>query len=219
VTFRRPCPAVASREGGFTLIELLVVIGIIAIGLVLLVPALAPASARSMEGAARQLTADLENARQIAIAERTKTRVLIPDKNDPTFGSDLALRAYTVVSFNKTAGTWKQRGKWNRLVQPATLDPSPTVNTGTEMSVITDRKTAVTEVDNSPSGNGATRTFTGAYVEFRSNGSTSLDPVSPLEILVVADGIPDGNGGMTVKNQNLKYRLSLDPLTGSVVLK
>lgn len=208
-----------SPQRAFTLIELLVVIGIIALALAFLVPALAPASARSVEAAARQFTADLENARQIAIAERTKTRVLIPDKSAPAFGTDLALRSYAIVSLNKTVGTWKQRGKWHRLAQPAIFDPAPPINAGTEMNLIVDRQNTVTNIDNSADGTSATKPFTGAYVEFRSNGSTSLDPISPKEVVVLADGIPDGNGGMTVKNKDLKYRFTVDPLTGSVILK
>lgn len=198
----------------------MVVIGIIAIALAFLVPALAPATARSLDGATRQLIADLENARQIAIAERTKVRVLIPDKKPApnTFGSEaseIALRGYTVVSLNKTANTWKQRGKWTRLSQPATFDPTAPVDATTETGVIEERKTATTAVDNSASGTAATKVFTGAYVEYRSNGSSSLDPASKREILRIADGIPDGNGGMQTKNPNLKYKISIDPLTGS----
>jgi prepilin-type N-terminal cleavage/methylation domain-containing protein len=206
-------------RGGFTLIELLVVIGVIAIALAVLAPALKPADGRSLEAAARQLTLDLENARQIAIAERTKTRVLIPDVNEPAFGQELALRSYAVVSFNKTSGTWKQRGKWVRLAAPATFDPEPSVDAATELNVIGERKAAVTQINNSATGGGTPALFTGAFIEFRSTGALGLDPDAPHEIIALADGIPNGSGGMTTKNPNLKYRLSLDPLTGSVVLR
>ena len=208
------------NTSAFSLIELMVVISVIAIALAFLVPALAPATGRSIEGAARQLTADLENARQLAIAERTKTRVLIPDRTAlaGAFGAevtDLALRGYTIVSFNRTAATWKQRGRWTRLTQPATFDPSAPVDPAKEEGVIQKRKTETTNVDNSASGTAATKAFTGAYIEFRANGSTSLDPASPLQVVAVADGIPDGNGNMQTKNPRLKYRITIDPLTGS----
>lgn len=196
----------------------MVVIAVIAVALAFLTPALAPATGRTLEGAARQVTSDLENARQIALTERTRTRLLIADKNLPTLGSDLALRGYAVVSLNKTAGTWKQRGKWTRLPAPATFDPAPAIGAN-ELGVIATRKSTVTQIDNSANGTDATAAFTGAYVEFRSNGATSLDPTSPTEVLVIADGIPDGTGGMTAKNKKLTYKLSLDPLTGAVVLK
>ncbi len=195
---------------------------IIGIAIALLVPALAPATGRSLEGAARQLTAELENARQIAIAERTRTRLLIlgdPSANSSPVPLDAPLRAYAVVSLNKTANTWKQRGKWTRLSQPATFDPTPTVNATTEEGVIDARKTSTTRIDNTQSGNGATTTFTGAYIEFHSNGSTSLDPNSPSQILAVVDAIPDNSGSITKKNPNLKYRVAIDPLTGSARLQ
>jgi uncharacterized protein (TIGR02596 family) len=217
-----PAPApVQPATRAFTLVELMVVIGIIAIALSFLVPALTPATARSLEGAARLFTAELENARQIAIAERTRTRVLIPDKagNSAAFGSDLALRSFTTVSFNKTADTWKQRGKWIRLPEPATFDPAAVVDPATEQNIIAARNGTVTKVDNTTTGIAASKTFTGAYVEFRPNGATSLDPTSPKEVAVLADGIPDGSGGMTVKNPKLRYRIAIDPLTGSALLQ
>jgi type II secretory pathway pseudopilin PulG len=218
-----PARRCSAKLPGFTILELMIVVGIIVLSLAFLLPAIMPATGRSIEGAMRQFTSDLENARQLAIAERTKTRVLVPDKNPGSgaFGSelsDLALRGYTTVSFNKTANTWKQRGKWTRLAQPATFDPKPTVS-GTEEGVIEKHKTDQTKVDNSNTGSAATKTFTGAYIEFLPNGSTSLDPASPLQIMAVADGIPDGNGNMTPKNKSLYYRITIDPLTGSVRLK
>ena len=197
----------------------MIVVSIVAIALGLLVPAIAPATGRTVEGATRQFTADLENARQLAIAERTKTRVLIPDVNNATFGSELALRSYTIVSFNKAAGTWKQRGKWTRLPQPATFEPNPYVDAVTEDNVIGDRKTSDTAIDNSTSGSAATKTFKGAYLEYRANGSSSLDPSSKLQIIEIADGSPDGNGGMRRKNVSLQYRITIDPLTGSARVK
>ena len=202
----------------------MVVITIIVIALAYLVPSLAPATGRSLEGAARQFTSDLENARQMAIAERTKTRVLIADTNAnpaPPFASDIALRGYTIVSFNKTAGTWKQRGKWTRLPQPATFDPKPTPNPSPSPAegVIEIHKADKTKIDNSVSGTDASNDFTGAYVEFRPNGSSSLDPNAKYQLLVIADGIPDGNGNMTAKNKLLRYQITIDPLTGSARLQ
>lgn len=199
----------------------MVVIGIIAIAIGLLAPAVGTGSGRALEGATRQFTADLENARQLAIAERTRTRVLIPDKNanSSAFSSELALRGYTIVSLNKVANTWKQRGRWTRLPQSAAFHPTPPVDAATEEAVIETRNSSITPIDNSASGTGATRDFTGAYIEFRPNGSTSLDPTAPAQVLVLADGIPDGNGGMTAKNRSLQYRISIDPLTGSAILK
>ena len=66
----------ANAPRAFTLLELLVVIAIIAIALGFLIPSLGTGQGRSAEAAARQLSADLDGARLMAIAERTRTRVL-----------------------------------------------------------------------------------------------------------------------------------------------
>lgn len=214
----------------FTLIELMVVIAIMVVMLSFLVPAIAPATGRSLEGAARQFTSDLENARQMAIAERTKTRVLIPVKSDPAFGADLARRSYAIVIANKTAATWKQRGKWNRLPVPGTFDsplptaepapsPQPWVNPSTEESILETRKDSVTSIDNSGNGSVAAKDFKGPYIEFRPNGSVSLNPADLAEVVVISDGIVNNSDDFVPKNKNLFYKITIDPLTGSARLK
>ncbi len=82
----------------FTLMEMLVVIVIIAIVLAVLIPALSPSSARALEGDSRNFAAQLENARMMALAKRTKTRVLIAATND--WGTDFSWRAYVLTSFD-----------------------------------------------------------------------------------------------------------------------
>ena len=211
-------------QGGFTLLEMFVVISIIAIALGLLVPALGTGSGRVLEGDAREFLAQLENARQIALAERTRTRVVIPvtATGSNAFGPDLALRAYTIVSFNRAAGTWKQRGKWRRLPASVafrsplpTASPAPFIDTNTEESIIETRSTADTPIDNSPSGTADTKTLTGAYVEFRSNGATSLNPNDKQSVIVLADGFINPSGAFVPKNRRLFYEIGIDPLTGS----
>lgn len=85
-------------RSAFTLMEMLVVIGIIAIVLAFLVPALSPSSARALEGDSRNFAAQLDNARMMALAKRTKTRVLIAATND--WGTDFSWRAYVLASFD-----------------------------------------------------------------------------------------------------------------------
>ena len=158
------------ERNAFTLVELLVVIGVISLLLVALMPALGPATGRSLDNSTRLFLADLESARLMAIAERTRTRVLIPVAAAPALGQDLALRSYTITSFNRTANNWKQRGKWNRLAQSVAFDPDPSLtDAATQMSVLRDRQTETTTLD-------TTTIFTGPYIEFRANGGTSLDP-------------------------------------------
>lgn len=208
-----------AAKNAFTLLELLVVMAIIGAVAAFLIPTLGPASGRSLDGATRQFTAELESARLLAIAERTKARVLVPVANAPGFGTDLSLRAFGTVTLNKTTGTWKQRGKWNRLAQSTAFDPQPVVDTATQESVLETRKTSVTQVDNSPTGVAATTDFTGAYIEFHANGAASLDPNALFETVVVADGGVDGAGTFFAKNKGLRYTVTVDPLSGSVRIK
>ena len=79
---KRSCPAVASREGGFTLFELLIVVGIIALLLVLLTPALTTIkSAGDVTGAAYTIKGVLDTARTYAKANNTYTWVGFYEEN------------------------------------------------------------------------------------------------------------------------------------------
>ena len=68
MTFRNLRSPSAHRRA-FTLIELMVVIGIIAVMLAILTPALGPASGRSLDSASRLFLGDIESARLMAIAK------------------------------------------------------------------------------------------------------------------------------------------------------
>lgn len=207
--------ALRPPPSAFTLLEMLVVVGIIALALAFLIPSIGPSTGRSLEGSTRQFLADLEGARLMAIAERTRTRMLIAAADDANWGQNLALRGYVVVSFDRTASSWTQRGKWNRLSQSAAFDPN--AGAGGLVWIIATRKTTVTPV--AKAANGPTTNFTGAYIEFHPNGSTSLDPLSQPEAVAVADAIADSSGTFTAKNQRLRYQITIDPLSGSMSLQ
>ena len=211
-----PCRAKASRKGGFTLIELLVVMGIIAIAMAFLIPSLSPSSARSADAAAGQLKADLEQARLIAIAERTRTRVLLPtntsDFSAPSsspapWPSDITWRGYLVVSEKRTDPVWKQRGKWSRFPDGVTIR-------SVVMSSPTPAPTAAL-IDIGGTG-AANYQFSGPFIEFLANGSCNLDATATSGTAVIGDGFVGSTGTLTTKNQNLRFTVSVDPLTGSV---
>jgi prepilin-type N-terminal cleavage/methylation domain-containing protein len=217
---------------GFTLMEMMMVVAVIAIALGLLVPALGPGSGRAVEGAARQFSSDLENARAIAIAERTRTRILLPasvnDFANPTtsptpWPSDIHLRGYVIASADRTTSVWKQRGKWTRLPNGVAFDPASGVFTSPTPTPTPPGATPTPTPGPlvvSPTGStSATYEFSGPYIEFLANGSSSLDPTASPRTASVADGFVDGTGKFNAKNQKLRYQVAIDPLSGSTTVK
>ena len=201
-------------HSAFTLVEMLVVIVIIAIVLTFLIPALSPSSARALEGDSRNFAAQLENARMMAFAKRTKTRVLIASTND--WGTDFSWRAYMLASFDSTTGNWLQQGKIFRLSQSTTFDSA----TG----IVASRSATTTPVVKAPNATPtpAPSPFTGAYVEFNPTGSTSLDPSATPEIVRIQDGFVPTTGSSPTpvrKNQALHIDVSIDPASGGMKLQ
>ena len=205
----------------FTLIELLVVMGIVAIAMAFLIPSLSPLSGRSVDAAAGQLKADLEQARLTAIAERTRIRVILPttsanfanvSASAAPWPTDITLRGYLVVSEKRTDARWSQRGKWNRFPNGTALDNAS--------SVLPTPSPSPMDIDVTGTGSTTTYTFNGPYIEFLANGSSNLNPsVTPTPSAVIADGFVDTTGAFVKKNQKSRYTVTVDPLTGAVSSK
>jgi hypothetical protein len=123
--------------------------------------------------------------------------------------TDIAYRGYLVVSEKRTDTRWKQRGKWNRFP------------TGTALDFAASAMPTPTPMPIDLVGTGSTTyTFTGPYIEFLANGSSNLDPVAtPTPSAVVTDGFVDSGGNFVKKNTNLRYTITVDPLTGAVSMK
>jgi len=156
----------------------------------------------------------------MAIAERTRTRVIIPTSSAnfaivsasaTPWPSDIVLRGYLVVSEKRTESFWKQRGKWSRFPEGVAV-----------ASVVQSSSTpAPTALPIDVGGTGAaTYTFSGPYIEFLANGSCNLDPTAtPAPAAIIADGFVDSSGAFVQKNQKLRFTVAVDPLTGSVSVK
>jgi len=185
----------------------MVVIAVIAVVAAFLVPALGPSTGRALDGATRQFVADLEGARLIAIAERTHTRVLIPNTEIPQLGENISLRSYLVASLNRTTGNWQQRGNKNRVAQSVAFDPTTGVLNPT------------TTPTPGPTALGTSVTVTVPYIEFQANGATNLDPATPAQVIVLADAFVNSTGTFVPKNVNLRSTVTIDPLTGSVSVR
>lgn len=203
---------------GFTLIELLFVMGIITVLLALMMPALGPASARAVDGSARQLLSDLESARLMAINRRTRSRVLIPVSQQPGFTPDAAYLTYAVVLFNRTTNLWAPPDRISHLLKPVAFHPNFTPDVATEENPIQTRAAEVTPID--ANGDGTQDfVFTGPYIEFLANGSSSLDATAPTEVVALVDAAITRGATPVVKNKNWTAELLIDPLSGGVRLK
>lgn len=195
-------------DHSFTLLEILVVMAIIGIVLSLVVPALAPATARALDGGARQFMSELQSARMTAIAERTHVRVLIPNAINGAIREDLVLRSYTTAVLDRTTGTWRQRSKWARLPDGIAIDPT--------VGVV---RPSASPMPGETQMVGWPTAYSGPYLEFLANGSASLDPTAPPAAVKLADGFVQSGGAFVAKNRTLFREVTIDPLSGAVTAR
>lgn len=157
-----------SRTKSFTLLELLVVIGIIALLLVAIVPAVGPLSKSSgRKGAVNQVLGVIEQARVQAVKDGQPTYVVFPAQLPGSPTADMTQR-YSYRSFAvfeddpANPGTPKQLTPWKNLPSGFSIRNGSLGFLATSAFTFT------------PIGAGTTGTF--PYLKFESSGE--VDPVS-----------------------------------------
>jgi prepilin-type N-terminal cleavage/methylation domain-containing protein len=183
-----PPPAAALRECGFTLLELLIVVGIIAMMLVALVPAVTSLSKSGGRRAARDsLLGGIEQARAEAIKSAQPTYVVFA-----TFGAGTApatldrynYRSYAIFENDPATGIAKQLTDWKSFPTGVALRAAGTAALS-NLSIWTPPPSFTFTPDTSASA--AFRCF-----QFNSNGEVAVPPANVL--LGVFEGFVD-NGG------------------------
>jgi prepilin-type N-terminal cleavage/methylation domain-containing protein len=119
-----------SSRKAFSLVELLTVIGILAIVMALVAPAVTGfGRSTTLVTGGNMVTNMITLARQRAISGNTMTAlVLLTDQ-----GSDADYRAWTIVEYT-VGGRWAQVGKWEILPTGITVDCTDIVTTSSFLS-------------------------------------------------------------------------------------
>jgi prepilin-type N-terminal cleavage/methylation domain-containing protein len=174
-----PRRAVALREGGFTLLELIIVMGIIAVLLALLAPAVTSLAKAGGRRAARDsLLGGIEQARAEAIKSGQPSYIVFPTF---TGGAQSTLdrynyRSYAIFELDAATGNVKQLTDWKsfptgvalRKAQIDALPPAPTLTFAPD---------------------GTTATF--PCLKFNANGEVEAPPADVL--LGVFEGYVNGS--------------------------
>jgi len=175
----------------FTLIELLVVIGIMAMLLAFVVPAVVPLlRSTNINGSAAMVTDELNFARQFALTQNRDVEVRfykLPSKADP---NDLQFRAFRTFSAlgNNTTRTALSNVKY--LPEPAIISGT-TDKSGNVLSTLLDKTNRPVLGNGNENLPSAPNTPFISFL-FRATGGTNLTPVDP----------PGGNWYLTIYLEN-----------------
>ena len=128
---RTPKHAFGIRKSGFTLIELLAVVGIMALILVIALPAFDAFKLRGTQTAIPQINSTLRLARQYAITHRQDVYVVFPDGRSaysPPGEVNKALCSYAVIASNRATG-FEYVTEWKYLPKGVFFYPNTSIST------------------------------------------------------------------------------------------
>ena len=103
---------------GFTLVEILAVTAIMAILIMIALPAFNVFKQRGVSAGVAQVASAVRLARQYAVTHRTKVWIVFPDSNVTTYNADdihLCLRSYAVICTNRTRNCYEYLSQWYML--------------------------------------------------------------------------------------------------------
>lgn len=192
---RRLRPNLISRRDAFTLIELMVVIGIIALMLVALIPAVSSLSkSGGRKAAIGNLAILIEQARSLALADARNTYIAfvaaLPSSASQAVVADYSYRAYAVFEDDANGNPHAiQTTKWQRLPTGISFrnQPEPT-GPGTSLTTATNPATSTFPFALA-NGN-----ITCPYLEFDSVGSVvQPNSAAPMRLVIFEGYVRGGS--------------------------
>ncbi len=211
---RRLPTAARRRQQPFTLIELLVVMGILAMILVMAVPAFEKLSiGAGVDGAARAINGQLQLTRQYAIANRQRVALVMPANS---FGeSDKRYVAMRAAVYDKDSGyyIWAPNAAWEFIPTGAIIAQADTtantlMTTGSPPPA--DMPAMTVDIDEDNDGT-ADLTSVRAVI-FRSGGA--LENAATVYVTVI-EGAYTGSG-IIVRNTSNQLDIAINPFTGRI---
>ena len=190
--------------------ELMVVIGIIAVLLVAVLPAINSVSkSGGRKAAVGNLLGAIEQARVLAIKGGHPTYIVfpaqLPSGGDPANSERYAYRSFAIFEDDlETAGTTKQVTPWKTLPTGISIRTASLANLGNSLSFMFNPSNAAAPFP---------------FLKFNSNGevdgaSTPNASTGPIEIKVFEGSVSAGADIATSRDRNLSETVSIARLTG-----